>query len=334
VLTVTKGVEMQDKSSMDMDILERRRKLAQWYDQYETVSEIILDTQLSGVLQKGKDWMEGFRAEMVAQLAGYVSGKKVLDIGCQYGVFSFYLAERGAAVTGMDISEKWVKRCKREAAARYPDKEFDFLVGDAQDLPFEDESFDVVVCTEVVEHVDFAGNVIAEIHRILTQDGILVLGTPNTASYYVWIWKTLKKIIPVSLIKSAIKKVVNLSKEDIIERIRVSLPEDRREEFDIESKKLEELSRELGIEEEGQEEFSEHIREFSNRELVQLLSLSGFEVEKGTGFPVFPTYYFLSLRLLYRDHFVKVKDQSWWRYRAAPMVYVRARKSDKPIFHL
>ncbi|MBN2025339.1 MAG: class I SAM-dependent methyltransferase [Actinobacteria bacterium] len=325
---------MHENPALEDDVQERRRKIAQWYDQYETLSEIILDSQLSGVLLKGKNWMEGFRAEMVYQLAGDVTGKKALDIGCQYGVFSFYLAQRGAMVTGMDISKNWVNRCVRDAARLYPDKGCEFLVGDAQDLPFEDESFDVVVCTEVIEHVDFAGNVLAEIYRVLVPGGVLVIGTPNTRSYYVWIWQVLKGILPMSLIKSAIRKVVNLSQEDIMERVRANLPEERREEYEREYRKLEALSRELGIEEEGEEEFHEHIREFSGKELESLLDFSGFEVEKRTGFPVFPTYYFLTLRMLYREHFVKVKDNSWWRYRSSPMNYLRAVKAAKPVFHL
>lgn len=324
----------EDKSiaAKEMSIEGRRRKLAEWYDQYETVAEIILDVQLSGTLKKGRKWMEGFRSEMVSRLAGDIDGKKVLDIGCQYGVFSFYLSERGGMVTGMDISEKWVNRCREECSERYPEKDMDFVVGDAQALPFPDESFDIVVCTEVVEHVDYAGNVLGEIHRVLTPGGILVLGTPNTASYYVWLWKAFKRILPMNAIRWVLKKVV--SQEDIKNRVRNQLPEERREEFDREMVKLEELGKELGVDDPEQEEFSEHIREFSNTEIESLLPLMGFEVEKRTGFPVFPTFYLLSLRMFIRDHFVQVKDDSWWRYHSAPLMYIRAVKAEPTIFHL
>lgn len=316
----------------ELSIQERRRKLAEWYDQYEALAEIMLDSQLMGTLKKGKEWMENFRSEMVCQLAGEVSGRRVLDVGCQYGLFSFYLADRGARVTGMDISRKWVERCRRTAREKYPDRKIEFVVGDAQELPFDSESFDVVVCTEVVEHVDYAGDVLSEIHRVLVPGGVLVLGTPNTASYYVRLWMAIKNLLPMQAIKSVVRKVVKVSQEDIFERVREQLPPDRREEFDREKKRLDELGKELGIEEPGKEEFCEHIREFSNVEMENLLKLMGFQIERRTGFPVFPTYYFLGLRLFIREHFVKVKDNSWWRYHAAPMMYFRAVKRERPAF--
>ena len=163
-----------------------------------------------------------------------------------------------------------------------------------------------MVCTEVVEHVDFAGNVLSEIHRVLTPGGVLVLGTPNTRSYYVWLWSVLKGILPMDLVRSVLKKIVSRTVGDITNKLREQLPEDRREEFDRESARLKELGEELGLDDPGGEEFSEHIREFGNREMVRLLELMGFEVEKKTGFPVFPTYYFLGLRLRFRDYFVQV----------------------------
>lgn len=317
-----------------MSMEERRRKIAACYDQYEVVAEIVLDCELKGILRRGKIWMESFRSQMVGDLAGDVGGKKVLDIGCQYGVFSFFLAEKGAAVTGMDISRRWVERCEREARDRYPDKEMKFLVGDAQELHFEDSSFDVVVCSEVIEHVDHPGNVLSEINRVLVPGGVLVLSTPNTASYYVGLWKLLKSVLPMKPIRRAMRKVASKAMEDGYQRVRMQLPDERREEFDREVDKLKEMAKELGLEETEDQEISEHIREFSITELEALLGLLGFEVEKKTGFPVFPTFYFSGIRMLIRERFTKVKDDSWWRYHSAPFVYFRAVKKEPSIFQL
>jgi ubiquinone biosynthesis O-methyltransferase len=323
-----------DTGKQEMSIEERRRRIGECYDQYEVVAEIVLDCELKGTLKKGKEWMESFRPEMVWKLAGDVTGKKVLDIGCQYGVFSFYLAQKGAKVTGMDISRRWIDRCRREAEDKYGDKELDFLVGDAQQLPFEDKSFDIVVCSEVVEHVDHPGNVMSEINRVLVPGGVLVLSTPNTASYYVWIWKAVKSVLPMKQIRRVLNKIIAKGMDDAYERVRRQLPDARREEFDREVEKLKEMARELGLEENEGEEISEHIREFNINELELLLDLMGFEVEKRTGFPVFPTFYFLSLRMLIREYLVKVKDDSWWRYHSAPFVYFRAVKKEPALFHL
>jgi len=111
------------------------------------------------------------------------------------------------------------------------------------------------------------------------------------------------------------------------------LPEERREEFDREVEKLKAMAKELQLEDDD-EEINEHIREFSNDELELLLDLMGFEVEKRTGFPVFPTYYFLTLRMFIREKFVKVKDDSWWRHHSSPFVYFRAVKKQPALFHL
>ncbi len=52
---------------------------------------------------------------------------------------------------------------------------------DRQDLSFNDETFQVVLCSEVIEHLDSPSRLIREAHRILVDDGILILTTPNIA---------------------------------------------------------------------------------------------------------------------------------------------------------
>ena len=314
------------------EIAERRKKVAGWYDQYMLVQEMIIDADLIGSLKRGKQWIENFRSETVWQLAGDVSGKSVLDIGCQYGLFSFYLLEKGARVTAVDISERWVEKCSEEAAAKHPDKDVRFLVADAQDLPFEDGSFDVVVCTEVIEHVDFPGKVIGEIYRVLAPNGVLVLGTPNTSSYYVLLYKILKELLPMKTIRWVLGKVSSGEEKDLYEKLRDQLPPDKQYEFDVERKKLSEMGQELGISSPNEAGIDEHIREFSSVELENLLDFAGFDVEKKTGFAFFPTYFFLEPRLKFRERFVPVKDKSWWRYHSAPQMYLRAVKRKRPIF--
>jgi 2-polyprenyl-3-methyl-5-hydroxy-6-metoxy-1,4-benzoquinol methylase len=311
---------------------DRRYKLAEWYDQYGIVQEMVLDANLGGFLQKGKEWIENFRSEMVFQLAGSVSGKKVLDVGCQYGVFSFYLLEKGADVTGVDISERWVARCTEEALERYPGRGVRFQAADAQDLPFGDECFDVVVCTEVVEHVDLPGKVVSEIFRVLRAGGVLVLGTPNTSSYYVRLYKLLKSVLPMKAIRWALRKVFAGKEEDLTKKVIDRLSPDVREEFDVEYGKLKEMGEGLGITDREKASIDEHLREFSSREIENMLDFMGFDVEKRTGFPYFPTYFFMGLRLRLREHFIKVDDNSWWRYHSAPQMYLRAVKRRKPLF--
>ena len=101
-----------------------------------------------------------------------LSGARTLDAGCGYGVFSEAAAERGAIVVSLDIGERLVARAVARAGSRG-------LVGDACRLAVRDESFDVVISSEMLEHTDAPRQAILELARVLRPDGVLVLTTPN-----------------------------------------------------------------------------------------------------------------------------------------------------------
>jgi hypothetical protein len=133
-------------------------------------------------------------------------------------------------------------------------------------------------------------------------------------------------------IRWVLRKIAGAMEEELTERIRGQLPGETRDRFDAEVKKLKEMGQELGITDPGEQEIAEHIREFNHTEIENLLDFMGFDVEKRTGFPYFPTYFFMRIRLLLRKYFIKVKDDSWWRYHSAPQMYLRAVKNKRPIF--
>ena len=99
--------------------------------------------------------------------------KKFLDIGCGLGFFSLRAGKLGANVYGIDIGSNLIKICKK----RYPKGKFS--VASAERIPFKDNSFDIILCTEVIEHVNNQQKVIDEIFRVLKQGGHLVITTPN-----------------------------------------------------------------------------------------------------------------------------------------------------------
>jgi 2-polyprenyl-3-methyl-5-hydroxy-6-metoxy-1,4-benzoquinol methylase len=109
--------------------------------------------------------------------AQYVPGQRVLDAGCGEGYGTALLASAGAAgVVGVDVDEATIEHARE----RY---ELDFEVADVAELSFEDGSFDVVVCFETIEHVQDAPRVVAELRRVLSDDGVLVISTPNPSEY-------------------------------------------------------------------------------------------------------------------------------------------------------
>jgi len=106
-------------------------------------------------------------------------GKRVLDIGCGDGI----IASRKpgyASYVGLDISQKRLDRCtKLYGNERTEFKDVDVTHG----LPFADASFDVVIASEIIEHVIDVPAFLSEIHRVLSPGGTLIISTPNVPTH-------------------------------------------------------------------------------------------------------------------------------------------------------
>ena len=82
--------------------------------------------------------------------AALAPGRRVLDAGCGMAYGSLLLADAGAAeVTGVDLAEDVILAARADAGDRVR-----LQPGDVRSLPFEDGAFDLVVCFEVIEHVE------------------------------------------------------------------------------------------------------------------------------------------------------------------------------------
>lgn len=101
-----------------------------------------------------------------------LTARRTLDAGCGYGAFSAAATARGAAVVSLDIGPRLVARAVARAGSRG-------VVGDACRLPVRDESFDIVISSEMLEHTPEPVRAIAELARVLRRTGLLVLTTPN-----------------------------------------------------------------------------------------------------------------------------------------------------------
>jgi 2-polyprenyl-3-methyl-5-hydroxy-6-metoxy-1,4-benzoquinol methylase len=101
-----------------------------------------------------------------------IGGARTLDAGCGYGIFSDAAVDRGASVVSLDIGKRLVARTIARAGSRG-------VVGDVCQLPVRDESFDIVISSEMLEHTDAPERAIMELARILRREGLLVLTTPN-----------------------------------------------------------------------------------------------------------------------------------------------------------
>jgi SAM-dependent methyltransferase len=98
-------------------------------------------------------------------------GRRVLDLGCRYGALTRAYAE-GNDVVGVDVDrEALAEAAKLGIETRWADVD--------EPLPFEDESFDVVVAGELLEHVREPERLVGEATRVLRRGGTLVASVPN-----------------------------------------------------------------------------------------------------------------------------------------------------------
>ena len=100
-------------------------------------------------------------------------GDRALDLGCGAGEFTAVLAEAGAQAVGADVAEAALTR----ARAHHPQLDFRLIPIDGP-LPFEDNAFDLVWASEVIEHVADTGRWLSEVRRVLAPAGRLLLTTP------------------------------------------------------------------------------------------------------------------------------------------------------------
>ena len=110
-----------------------------------------------------------------------VKGKRVLDAACGEGYGSFFLASFAESVTGMDIDQGVIEKAK----SKYIRDNLSYAASSVELLPFESNSFDIVVSFETIEHVDeiIQHSFLEEVKRVLTPDGILIISTPNKEHY-------------------------------------------------------------------------------------------------------------------------------------------------------
>lgn len=106
-----------------------------------------------------------------------VTGRRALEYGCGPGSNAFLLAQRGAAVTGIDISEVAIDQARERAEAEGVSERCEFEVMNAERTSFPAESFDLICGTAILHHLDL-GTAYPEVARLLKPDGRAVFVEP------------------------------------------------------------------------------------------------------------------------------------------------------------
>ncbi len=109
-------------------------------------------------------------------MIGVVKGKEILDVGCGRGLISFYLAQKGANVIGIDLSKSLIEHCKQEAEKINLNLEFKLM--NAQIPDFEDGKFDIIIGSRAIHHLPDLDLFFRECKRLLKKKGCIVFIEP------------------------------------------------------------------------------------------------------------------------------------------------------------
>lgn len=123
-------------------------------------------------------WYEHFHRYVFAQ--ALVTGKTVLDAACGEGYGSALLARTAASVVGVDLAAEAILHAK----TRYCGFEnLEFKQGDCTALGQQDDSFDVIISFETLEHLRAQKTMLQEFRRVLKEDGMLIISSPEKKTY-------------------------------------------------------------------------------------------------------------------------------------------------------
>ncbi len=115
-----------------------------------------------------RGWRAKTKGKLIAlSLIKQIKNKKALDVGCREGTQSKFLEKKGYKVTSIDIKKKYEKG---------------IIVDVNKKLPFKNNSFDLIWCSEVIEHLNDPAKTIGEFRRILKPGGEMIITTPNSHS--------------------------------------------------------------------------------------------------------------------------------------------------------
>jgi len=128
-----------------------------------------------------------------------VEGIKILDVGCGDGALSYLLSKLGGLVFGIDLSINALTFARR----RTKKTSIQFIQANSYSIPWEDDYFDAVIASDVIEHVQNTKLFLAEIKRVTRKDGLIVISTPiryterplDKMHVFEWFPEELKSII-------------------------------------------------------------------------------------------------------------------------------------------
>ena len=172
-LYIGSGEGLQDSKTGKQNVLQGYAGLFR--------DDVLISYSLAYYFYKMKVTIDGMVAREI-QSKAKGAAVKIMDMGCNRGYDVFRMnrkfANNSLSFTGLDISPVDIEYAK-DVAAQQKIGNCSFVVGNAEATEFEKESFDIVVCSELLEHVPQPEKVMKEIYRIVKKKGIAIISTPN-----------------------------------------------------------------------------------------------------------------------------------------------------------
>lgn len=122
---------------------------------------------------KKEPYLNSFERKQLFPALPNIKGKKVLDVGAGTGRLTLELYKLGAEVTALDVSEKMLQELKKK------NKNIETVVGDAENLPFPDNTFDMVTAAFLIVHLKDPIRFFDEAYRVLKNDGFFLVTNIN-----------------------------------------------------------------------------------------------------------------------------------------------------------
>jgi 2-polyprenyl-3-methyl-5-hydroxy-6-metoxy-1,4-benzoquinol methylase len=133
--------------------------------------------------------------DFVEQVAAEKQQYRILDIGCAQGNYTLTLSKK-YEVIGIDIRSDYIEYALMK---KEPSEDAIFLSASAEYLPLKNNSFDLIVCSELIEHIADPEKMIREAKRLLKSNGSLIVSTPNGNCIRFIFYRSFKDILGIPI---------------------------------------------------------------------------------------------------------------------------------------
>jgi len=183
-ITADTGHQAADSRPLDAD---KRRAQEQWE---ANPCGAHIAKELPFGTREYFDAIEDYRynsyAPWMKQLIGFdrYKGKRLLEVGCGTGTDSLQFARGGVVFTAVDLTPRSIEIARKRFEVY--NQQGKFILSDAENLNFPDESFDVVYSFGVIHHTPNTERAATEIHRVLKRGGKAIVMVYHRSSLYYW----------------------------------------------------------------------------------------------------------------------------------------------------